>query len=83
MSDQVKPGRVYREFPSRPLGEIMGVPKKVRIYPEGRMCAEEGCTTPLNVHNKGPRCLLHKREAERKAAMNAPPYKKCKKAATQ
>ena len=37
---------------------------RVRIYGEGRVCAEPGCTTLLSVYNPSSRCAVHQRRGD-------------------
>ena len=36
-----------------------GLPRASRTYPEGRVCAQEGCVTELSRYNKRDRCWAH------------------------
>jgi hypothetical protein len=38
---------------------VRPLPKPNRTWGEGRVCAEEGCTTTLSIYNKAKFCWAH------------------------
>lgn len=38
---------------------LTGTPRASRQYPEGRVCAHEGCTTRLSIYNRRDKCWAH------------------------
>jgi hypothetical protein len=40
-----------------------GFGKPSRTFPEGRVCAEDGCETKLSIYNEGAYCCLHEPES--------------------
>jgi len=43
-------------------GQIVGGDShRVRVFPGGRVCAHDGCSTRLSVYNRGDVCALHDR----------------------
>lgn len=38
---------------------VIGLPRRNRTYPAGRVCAAPGCGTRLSIYNKGKHCWQH------------------------
>jgi hypothetical protein len=38
---------------------VRELPRKNRTYPDGRVCAQEGCGTRLSVYNRSSMCWQH------------------------
>ena len=41
------------------LDLLLGTAQHTKTYPRGRVCAHEGCTTPLSVYNSEDVCAAH------------------------
>ena len=42
-------------------GDLVGKGQRPAVYPRGRACAAEGCTTTLSVYNPATACYRHDR----------------------
>ncbi len=38
---------------------VRALPRRNRTWSEGRVCAEEGCTTTLSIYNRSKFCWAH------------------------
>lgn len=38
---------------------VPGRGRRPKVGPQGRVCAEEGCTTRLSIYNRSERCFAH------------------------
>ena len=45
--------------PTADLDLLLSTERWIKTYPRGRVCAHEGCTTPLSVYNPDEVCAAH------------------------